>query len=99
MKHDMEEIVQAISLISNWLRDESKYPRSVKPAEESSRYLGIRELSIAFMEWQFRRVSQAEQEHPPTDVRVSNRVLQLLEKAAEAHQQCISVGDGGNDDA
>ncbi len=88
MNHDFENIGQAIELISNWLREVSEYVPSVVSDPQNDRNHAIRELVVAFLEYQFRRANQG---LPPVIASLdSTRVIHLLEQAAEAHQKFMS---------
>ena len=98
MKHDTQKIGQAIGLISNWLREVAEYCPSLKPNPQDARNLAIRELSIAFMEYQLRRAQQSNHELPPIVASLdSSRGIQLLEHAAESHEQFMTFEEGDDD--
>ena len=88
MNHNLQQIGKAIELISTWLREVSEYVPSVSSDPQDDRNHAIRELVIAFLEYQFRRANQG---LPPVIASLdSTRVIHLLEQAAEAHQKFMS---------
>lgn len=91
MKHDLEKLGQAIGLISNWLREVAPSTISMPADPQNDRNHAIRELTIAFLEYQFRRAQHKQHGLPPGFASLdSTRVIHLLEAAADTHQKFTS---------
>jgi hypothetical protein len=99
-KNKRQRIAAAVALVSDWLRevDDSGTPTirvddAGRPTGETvhdpldTRNMAIREMVIAYLEYQLRRTNPLKPVLPMASSMDSTRVIQLLETAAEAHNK------------
>lgn len=99
-KNKRQQIAAAVALVSDWLReiDDSGTPTikvddAGRPTGEmlndplDTRNMAIREMVIAYLEFQLRRTNPHITVLPMASSKDSTRVIQLLETAAEAHNK------------